>query len=207
MASRNVPEADLGRVSGVSPSSGVSFSATLRCCGMLIREGTEDDTESISNLHAESWRAAYRGILSDDYLDGRVQKDRLAVWQARLSSAGAKPMFVLVAQLDVRLAGFICVFLSEDTVFGSLLDNLHVAPDLTGQGVGRQLLSEAAMRLLEAGSRVGLYLWVFEQNRRARQFYERAGAIAVGSAENPMPDGNRVLSVCYYWPDPATLVL
>jgi GNAT superfamily N-acetyltransferase len=116
-------------------------------------------------------------------------------------------MFVLVAQLDVRLAVFICVFLSEDTVFGSLLDNLHVAPDLTGQGVGRQLLSEAAMRLLEAGSRVGLYLWVFEQNRRARRFYERAGAIAVGSAENPMPDGNRVLSVCYYWPDPATLVL
>ncbi len=174
---------------------------------MLIREGTADDIECIANLHAESWRASYRGILSDDYLDGQVHRDRLAVWQDRLSSTRTKPMFVLVAESDVRLAGFICVFLNEDAVFGSFLDNLHVAPDLTGQGVGRQLLSEAARRLLKDGSRVGLYFWVFEQNHRARQFYERAGAIAVGSAENPVPDGNRVLSVRYCWPDPATLIL
>lgn len=174
---------------------------------MLIREGTEDDIESIANLHAQSWRASYRGILSDDYLDRRARRDRLAIWQNRFSSTRIKPMFVLVAELDVRLAGFICVFPDEDAVFGSFLDNLHVAPDLTGQGIGRQLLSEAARRLLRDGSPVGLYLWVFEQNHRARQFYERAGAIAVGSAENPMPDGKRVLSVRYYWPDPATVML
>jgi GNAT superfamily N-acetyltransferase len=174
---------------------------------MLIREATEDDIESIANLHTQSWRASYGGILSDDFLDRRAHGDRLAVWQDKLSSTRSKPMFVLVAELDVRLAGFICVFPNEDTVLGSFLDNLHVAPDLTGQGIGRQLLSEAARRLLRDGSRVGLYFWVLEQNHRARQFYERAGAIAIGSAENPMPDGKRVLSMRYCWPDPATLVL
>lgn len=174
---------------------------------MLIREGNEEDIESIANLHAQSWRASYGGILSDDFLDHRAHRDRLAVWQDRLSSTRTKPMFLLVAELDVRLAGFICVFPDEDAVFGSFLDNLHVAPDLTGQGIGRQLLSEAARHLLRDGSRVGLYFWVLEQNHRARQFYERAGAVAVGSAENPMPDGQHVLSVRYYWPDPATLML
>ena len=174
---------------------------------MVIREGTEGDIGSIANLHVQSWRTAYRGILSDDYLDGRAHKDRLAIWQERFSGQGSKRMFVLVAERDDQLAGFVCVFPQEDAVFGSFLDNLHVAPELTGQGIGRQLLSEAARRLLTDGPRVSLYFWVFEQNRRARQFYERTGAIAAGSAENPMPDGKRVLSVRYYWPDPATLLL
>jgi GNAT superfamily N-acetyltransferase len=174
---------------------------------MIIRNATEADTENIANLHAKSWQSAYRGILSDDYLDGHAHADRLATWHERFSSPRTKPMFVMIAELNAQMAGFICVFPNEDAVFGSFLDNLHVAPGLTGQGIGRQLLSEGARRLLTDGSRVGLYLWVFEQNRRARQFYERAAAIAVGSAENPMPDGKHILSVRYYWSDLASLVV
>jgi GNAT superfamily N-acetyltransferase len=173
---------------------------------MVIRDANESDVVGIANLHAESWRATYRGILSDDYLENHAHQDRLAVWQDRLARTDLKPMFVIVADIGSQLAAFACVFPEEDAVFGSFLDNLHVAPHLTGQGLGRQLLSEIARRLLKNGSHMGLCLWVIEQNRRARQFYERAGAMVVGSATKTSPDGQSVVALRCYWTDPANLL-
>ena len=39
---------------------------------LTLREGTEHDAAAIAQLHADSWRSAYRGMLSDEYLDHRV---------------------------------------------------------------------------------------------------------------------------------------
>jgi len=172
---------------------------------MMIRDATANDISGIANLHAESWRSSYRGILSDNYLENHVFGDRLAVWKGRYSEASNKPMIVLVAEINSELTGFACVYPDEDVVFGSFLDNLHVAPPLTGHGIGRRLLSEAASRLIASGSRAGLYLWVIEQNHRALQFYERAGAAVVGSCANVMPDGRQVVALRCYWKNPATL--
>ncbi len=116
-------------------------------------------------------------------------------------------MLVLVAEAPAGLAGFACVFPDRDPVFGSFLDNLHVASELTGQGIGRHLLSEISRRLQGYGSRSGIYLWVLEQNPRARKFYERAGGVVVGSEARPMPDGQSILSFRCYWPDPKVLLL
>lgn len=174
---------------------------------MIIRDAKQGDIAAIANLHAESWRQAYRGVLSDGYLDKSIYQERLATWERRFSGQPPKSMFVMVADVDGQLMGFICVFPDENRIWGSFLDNLHVSPHLTGQGIGRQLLSEAARRLLAIGSRTGLYLWVIEQNHRARQFYQRAGAVEVGSAENLMPDGKCVLAVRCFWAKPTILIL
>jgi GNAT superfamily N-acetyltransferase len=174
---------------------------------MVIRDATMSDVTAIAHLHAESWRSAYRGILSDVYLENRAHGDRLTAWQERFSATARNPMFVIVAEAGAQHEGFACVFPDEDTDFGSFLDNLHVSPQLTGRGIGRQLLSEAATRLLTNGSRSGLYLWVIEQNHRARRFYERAGGLFAGSVVNSMPDGQRVAALRCHWPDPSSLVL
>ena len=174
---------------------------------MMIRDATRDDVIAIADLHAESWRSAYRGILSDVYLENHVHAERLGAWERRFSTETGKRKFVMAAEIGNRLAGFVCVFPDEDAVWGSFLDNLHVAPHLTGQGIGRRLLSEAACRLLTSGSRGGMYFWVIAQNYKARRFYERAGAVTVGSAENPMPDGQNLLALRCHWAYPSILVL
>jgi GNAT superfamily N-acetyltransferase len=172
-----------------------------------LRDATEHDSAAIARLHADSWRSAYRGILSDDYLDNRAHSERGALWQARFSEKANKPFFVILAEIDGQLAGFACVFPNEDPTFGSFLDNLHVTPERTGQGIGRLLLNDAARRLVADGTGGGLYLWVIEQNSRARQFYARAGATEVETALLPMPDGGRHTEVRCYWPHPARLLL
>jgi ribosomal protein S18 acetylase RimI-like enzyme len=53
------------------------------------------------------------------------------------------------------------------------LDQLYVAPDRLGAGIGRKLLDLAKER-----SPAGLSLYTFQVNQRARRFYERNGFVA-----------------------------
>ena len=173
---------------------------------LTLREATEHNAAAIAKLHADSWRLAYRGILSDEYLDNRVHQERAALWQQRFSELAEKPFFVILAETETDLAGFACVFPDEHPTYGAFLDNLHVVPQRIGQGIGRQLLAAVAERILAGGSGGGLYLWVIEQNARARQFYAKAGAQEVERTELTMPDGSRPVELRCYWPDPARLL-
>jgi len=173
----------------------------------IIREATAADAPAIAYLHAESWRSAYRGILTDYYLDNRAHEERLAVWQERFAAADAKQlMYVMVAEGGDSLVGFVCLFPEQDQTWGSFLDNLHVMPGLTGRGIGRQLLSEAGRYLMTRAPHCGVCLWVIEQNYGARRFYERAGASIVGSRSNQMPDGQSVVADRCQWCSPDLLL-
>jgi GNAT superfamily N-acetyltransferase len=173
---------------------------------VTLRDATPQDAAAIGQLHADSWRSAYRGMLSDDYLDNRVYPKRAALWQARFSKKAQKPFFAILAEIEGQLAGFACVFPAEHPAYGSFLDNLHVVPQRTGQRIGRRLLTVVAERLLADGRRGGLYLWVIEKNLRARQFYSKAGALEVECAALSMPDGSLQKELRCYWPDPACLL-
>jgi GNAT superfamily N-acetyltransferase len=129
------------------------------------------------------------------------------LWPARFSEQANKPFFVILAETGGHLAGFACVFPNEDPIFGSFLDNLHVAPERTGQGIGRLLLNEVGRRLIADVTRGGLYLWVIQENTRARRFYSKAGAVEVETVMMPMPDGGRITGGRCYWPYPTRLLL
>jgi GNAT superfamily N-acetyltransferase len=188
---------------------------------VTLRDAIDADCAAIARLHAESWRSAYRGILSDEYLDSRAHSDRAALWQSRFSERASKPFFVILAEIGSQLAGFACVFPNEDQVYGAFVDNLHVTPQLTRQGIGRRLLNAVGLRLIADQSHAkqphtdqahsshghaGIYLWAIEQNLNARRFYSRVGAVEVGSEAFAMPDGRTVREVRCCWPNPARLV-
>jgi ribosomal protein S18 acetylase RimI-like enzyme len=135
-----------------------------------------------------------------------ADEDRQRVWRDRFGSGFEAELFVVIAEEDSRLLGFSIVFVESDATYGSLLDNLHVLPELTRQGIGRRLLSESARELVKRSSR-GLFLWVMEGNLRAQQFYKKAGAEFAGSELREMPDGGRVMSERCYWPEPGRLIL
>ena len=57
---------------------------------------------------------------------------------------------------------------------GDWLNHLYVHPDEIGTGVGHALFEHAKARRPD-----GFQFWVFQQNERARRFYEAHGAVAV----------------------------
>jgi ribosomal protein S18 acetylase RimI-like enzyme len=167
---------------------------------MTIRTAEAADADLIAQLHARSWHTAYRGILSDEFLDGPLLADRLAVWRGRFAEVNRTDQMVLVDEQAGKMQGFACAFLDADPDWGTLLDNLHVAPECKGQGLGRQLMADVANRLLKL-DRARLHLWAFEQNHTARRFYERLGGIVTTSQAESAPDGREVNAVRYCWSD------
>jgi GNAT superfamily N-acetyltransferase len=145
---------------------------------IVLRQAVTSDTEIIAALHTESWCSAYRGILSDEYLDGAIFDERKAYWQKSLHAPDPERRLILIAEQAGEAVAFVSVYLDEEPDYGSLLHNLHVRPYLKGQGLGKLLMFEAAQWTLEQNIKQ-MYLWVFEANTGARKFYESLGGKAV----------------------------
>ena len=156
---------------------------------ITTREATPGDADNIARLHAESWRASFRGIFEDAYLDGPVVEDRLTTWRARFDPP-AENQFVLLAEEEGELIGFACVYGADDPTWGSLLDNLHVDPAHQSKGIGGKLMVEVATWCRAHYPDAGLYLWVLDENKGAQRFYARLGAKDEGGdAAMPGPGG------------------
>jgi GNAT superfamily N-acetyltransferase len=171
---------------------------------LTIRDANATDVESLAHLHAASWRAAYRGILSDHYLDQEVLADRLTVWRNRFAHPKANQR-IFVAEIDGSTVGFACCFGAEHERYGTLLDHLHVSPEQKRRGIGTVLMTQVATASVEAFPKTGLWLWVWERNAGARQFYESLSAVNVDTEMRATPDGRAVKGLRMHWADPTTL--
>lgn len=165
------------------------------------------DADPVAALHATSWRSAYRGIFTDHYLDHEADTERREAWRARLQTGSPSADWGLVAEDDTGcLIGFAYVMPAHDATWGDYLDNLHVAPDLKGGGLGRRLMQAVAERLQREGSTRPLYLWVLDANTAACRFYERLGAeVCDPRLSDPLAGQQHPVWRCV-WRQPAVLL-
>ena len=159
---------------------------------MRIRPASRQDLVEIALIHSASWKEAYAGILPADYLSDQVDQDLREHWEQQKIQPGD---VVLVAETGDGLLGFVAVWCRPN----AFIDNLHVSQSVRSRGVGTELLRAAADRLIELGHSTA-YLWVFESNADAIRFYERLGAVRVGSAIKEIY-GHAVPSVRMDWTD------
>ena len=155
---------------------------------MIIRSARVEDALSIAALHAASWRAFYRGALSDEYLDGDILTDRQELWASRLATPAANQLVFLAVSGD-EVRGFACVFLDADRKWGALLDNLHVAREHQRQGTGAMLLHTVRDHVRAHRGTELMHLWVLQSNERARAFYESMGGKVVETDRWNPPGG------------------
>lgn len=164
-----------------------------------LTAATSQDIQSIAELHAKSWRIAYRGMLPDDYLDQRVVPDRIAFWTTRFDSVPADRRLVLKARNDEALLGFVCVLLDAEPRWGARLDNLHVSPELKGTGIGYVLFQAAREWIGRVSPGTAMHLWCVERNHLARRFYDRQGGKVVETATRPVAQDLSVPELRYWW--------
>ena len=172
---------------------------------MRFREANKADADAIALLHAASWRTAYRGALSDTYLSGPIEAERIEVWRGRFEKP-AKNQFVVVAESQHEIIGFVCAYGGHDKQWGTFLDNLHVAPQHKRGGIGAQLMGELASWSIKAYPGQGIYLWVLESNLAAQGFYERMGGENAGIDMWAPPDGSALPKIRIVWRDTPALL-
>ncbi|NBO64709.1 MAG: GNAT family N-acetyltransferase [Acidobacteria bacterium] len=172
---------------------------------ITLRAIESGDAELIATMHTTSWRTAYRGILSDNYLDGGIDEERRGEWQRRLSAPHEESLG-FIALLDGEPVGFVYGFQNEHDCWGALIDNLHVLPGWKGRGIGRQLMARFAEELLARGDTNGVFLWVYEQNTAARRFYEIVGGTRSEETDYPLPGGGEARIYRITWSSPQALI-
>lgn len=167
----------------------------------VFRIAQSSDAAAIAQLHADSWRATYRGLFSDAFLDGPVFEERARLWRTRFETWDPARNGVVLMEHGSTLLGFACLMLDKDPEWGARLDNLHVHKEAQGTGAGRQLMQHAARWVLEREADWPLHLMVFEGNARAVRFYAALGGSAVERREAVVEDGTSLVELRYVWRD------
>jgi len=152
--------------------------ANLSPVGIVeVRKARVSDAPDIAGIHVRAWQLAYRGVLSDQLLDGLSVAERASSWRELLSASDDR-WLTLVAESSRGLAGFCSVAMpSRDervTDVAAEVRALYVDPSQWRQGVGSAMLARALNELIELGSRE-VVLWVLPENHSALAFYRRFG--------------------------------
>jgi GNAT superfamily N-acetyltransferase len=179
--------------------------------GLRFRAAGPGDAHAVAALHASSWQRHYRGAFSDAFLDNDVAGYLVPLWTERLARPDPRARTIL-AEIDGAVAGLAHAILGEHPVWGTFLDNLHVAQGLKRQGIGTRLLAMTGQEVVGSSPGSGLYLWVLEQNTDARAFYAARGGACAERAETPPPGGDRSrltgkpMGLRYVWRDLSRLL-
>ncbi len=143
-----------------------------------IRRATAEDAGAIADVYLESFKTALPTVAlahSADEIRAYVRGHLVAETEC----------WVVVD--DERVVAMIALQ-------SGWIEQLYVAPDRQGEGIGRRLLELAKARAAAGG----LQLWTFQVNAPARRFYEQNGFVA-----EEMTDGaaneEREPDVRYVW--------
>ncbi len=130
-----------------------------------------DDRAAVSRIYEESWRFAYQGIVPQAYLES-IPAGR---WAAHLDEADRHTLLLVEEGRFIGTASFGPSRFIQWPEAGEII-SLYLLPEAMGQGHGRALLAAVIAQLATLGYQE-LFLWVLEDNHRARRFYEKAGFI------------------------------
>lgn len=149
-----------------------------------------EDAEGIARIHVASWRATYRGIVSDVTLDA-LSLDALSVeqrathWREGLRALAADPSPRQAAcYVAVDSNGDMLGFARGGRVrplasgvaplpYDGELYAIYLAPGVQRRGIG-SLLAHAVARHLAADGLRSLLVWALARNP-SRRFYEALG--------------------------------
>ncbi|MEU3649272.1 GNAT family N-acetyltransferase [Lentzea sp. NPDC034063] len=153
---------------------------------MTVRPAVVADAPAVAAVHVQTWQAAYRGLVPDSVLDELSVEARTSMWERGIPRGG-----VWVGLVDSAVAGFVAVGPSREPDAAFELYAIYVLPSAWDTGLGHELARAA----LEGQQDV--VLWVFDENPRARRFYERLGFRADGTVKTETIGGAELKEIRY----------
>ena len=165
-----------------------------------LRPALPADARAIAEISVRAWRAAYRGVMSDETLDGLSVEERQAGFGGFIAQAVGRSAVSVAEDGAGLVVGFVSLGPGRDEEHGlpdaGEVYAIYVDPHRWGGGAGRTLLAAAEDELRNAGFRRA-FLWVLQDNPRARRFYEAAGWTWDGSTSDHQVQCERLPIVRY----------
>jgi len=162
-----------------------------------IRKARPGDVSEIANVHVNSWRETYRGLLPSDYLAKLNFRKKIDAWQAVILKTDQ--FHVFVAEDRVGVIGFATFEAARDVNWEGCgeVSSIYLLSRFKGRGVGRAMLS-AGMTELKRRNFSSAYCWVLDGNPTI-SFYEHTGAEFSGISKDDEIAGQKVKELAYVW--------
>ena len=128
-----------------------------------------DDRLAISKIYEESWKYTYKGIIPQEYLNS-IPEGR---WSKNFDRPGWKTLVCIVDGKYIGTSSFCKSRFEQFPDCGEII-SIYFLPEYMGKGYGKKLLETSILELKKLGFDE-LFLWVLDDNIKAKNFYEHLG--------------------------------
>lgn len=145
----------------------------------LIRKVHQCDELDLAYIQTESWKAAFRDILSAEILQESTNLNRVTVMYKRLLNENIGNGYILEVDSHPHCIAWWDKARDDDMPDYAELICIHSLQDKWRKGFGTQMMNRVLGDMRTAGYDK-VMLWVFTNNIRARKFYESCGFSTYG---------------------------
>ncbi len=162
-----------------------------------IRPARPGDVSEVANVHVNSWRETYRGLLPPKYLSNLNFRKKIDAWMKVINEK--EKFIVFVAEDRVGVIGFATFEAARDSQWEGHgeVSSIYLLSRFKGRGIGTALL-QAGMKELMKRNFNRAYCWVLEGNPTV-EFYERTGATFSGDMKDDEIAGQQIKELAYVW--------
>ncbi|MDA1477311.1 GNAT family N-acetyltransferase [Bacillus changyiensis] len=142
---------------------------------ILIRKAKASDADSIANVHVESWKTTYQGVLPDDTLSRLSVKNQAELWRTSLSDSQHEDIVYVAEETDGKMIGFASGGPNRDPLskYKGEVSALYLLLQYQRKGIGSQLMKAIVEELVKKNIK-SLMVWVLAGNPSIN-FYKKLG--------------------------------
>ena len=150
------------------------------------------DEATLAYIQTESWKAAFKDILREELLQSCTQLDKATKMYRRLLEQKIGNGYLLKVEGEPHCIAWWDATRETDMLGYAELICIHSLQSKWRKGYGSRMMDAVLHDIAKAGySKV--MLWVFEDNTRARQFYETHGFTTNGMVKTSF----EAIELCY----------
>lgn len=173
---------------------------------MKIRFARAEDAAGIAQVHVDSWKTTYKGIIADAYLDALSVEQHWNRWEKRLNEPERGEGVIVAENERGQICGFLDYGIDRETgrTDEAELYAVYLLQSEQRKGIGREMFRSMLGELKTREYR-SLMVWVLEQNPAVR-FYERIGGKETERKEIRIGE-ETFTEIALYWRDIAGLTI
>lgn len=156
---------------------------------IIYKKATEKDAYAIRYIGAYSWKEAYTGLISDDYLNYKIEHFEDKVDKQKKIIQEGKAIFY-IAIVDNKTVGFVCYGPAENEKYSDYgyVGALYLLEEYQGYGIGKNLFKIALCGLKEQG--YNKMMLECMKGNKAIGFYKKYLGKIVDTIDYPLNFGN-----------------
>jgi len=134
---------------------------------ITIRRALSEDADDYAICSILCWQLAYKEIVPDEFLTNMLLEKKQRAEKFRKSFADPRNIHSYCVLYDKKMIGFLIIDILNAEIWA-----IYLIEEFWGKGYGKEILDFVINELKRLQPKE-IFLWVFEGNNKARQFYEK----------------------------------